>query len=103
MEQANDVDGVVCSEVLGLDGLGRVDGRSAFEAGCVGGAWDQDVDLADRLDDLGHTGKVRLGSGVCLDFGVWVRFCKRRFRLGEDRFTALDYDDACDASFGEGL
>lgn len=84
MEQADDVDGVVCSEVLGLDGLGRVNGRSAFEAGGVGSAWDEDIDFADRLDNLGHAWEVRLGDGVGLDFSIRVRFLKRRFRLGED-------------------
>ena len=103
MEQADDVDGVVCSEVFGLDGLGRVDGRSAFEAGGVGSAWDENVDFADRLDDLGHAWEVRLGGGVGLDFGIRVGFFKRCFRLGEDRFAALDDDDACDASLGERL
>lgn len=103
MEKSNDVDGVVCSEVLGLDGFGRVDGGSAFEAGSVGGAGDEDVDLADGLDDLGHAWEVGLRSGVGLDFGVWVCFLEGRFRFGEDGFAALDDDYACDASFGEGL
>lgn len=74
MEQADDIDGVVRSEVLGLDSFCRVDRGSAFEAGGVGSAGDEDVDFADRLDDLGHAWEVRLRSGVGLDFGVWVRF-----------------------------
>jgi hypothetical protein len=84
VEQADDVDGVVCGDVLGLDGPGRVDGGSAFEAGCVGCAGDEDVDFTDRLDDLGHTWEVGLGGGVDFDFGVRVRFLERRFRFGED-------------------
>jgi hypothetical protein len=51
-----------------------MDRGSAFEAGGVGSAGDEDVDFADRLDDLGHAWEVGLRSGVGLDFGVWVRF-----------------------------
>ena len=60
MEQADDIDGLVCSRVFGLDGLGRVDSRSAFDARSVGGARDEDVDFADGLDDLGHAWEARL-------------------------------------------
>lgn len=103
VEQAYDVNSVVCGDVLGFDGFGGMDCGSAFEAGRVGSAWNEDVNLADRLDDLGHAWEVGLGGGICLDFGVWVCFLKRRFRFSEDRFTALNDDDACDAGFGEGL
>jgi hypothetical protein len=84
VEQADDVDGVVRSEVLSLDGFGRVGRGPAFEAGGVGSAGNENVDFADRLDDFGHAWEVRLRGGVGLDFGVWVCFLERCFRFGED-------------------
>jgi hypothetical protein len=94
VEKSNDVDIVVCSNVLSLDGLSRMDYSSTLEAGGVRGAGNEDVNLTRLLDDLGHAREVRLRCGIRFDSGVRVVFLQRCFRGGEDRFTALDDDDA---------
>jgi hypothetical protein len=100
VEEAEHVDGVhlrhrCCRDVFG--------GLVAVVADVARGAGDEDVDLADGLQDFGDAREVGLRGDVGLDFGVGVRFLEASLCGGEDAFAALQDDDAGDAGFGEGL
>lgn len=80
MEEPDDVDRVHFGKVVG----GRVFSWLEADVASVCGTGDEDIDLADRLDDLAHAREVGLRGGVSLNFGVRVGFLERLFGSGED-------------------
>lgn len=100
VEKTEDVDSIHLRHRLGRDVFGWL---VAIVADVARGAWDEDVDLADGLQDLSDAREVRLRGDVGLDFGVGVRFLKACLCGGEDAFAALEDDDAGYAGFGERL
>jgi hypothetical protein len=100
VEEAEDINCVHLLHGRGRDVFG---GLVAVVADVARGAGDEDVDLADGLQDLGDAREVGLRGDVGLDSGVGVCFLEACFRGGEDAFAALEDDDAGDAGFGEGL
>ena len=100
MEEAEDIDCVHLLHGRGRDVFG---GLVTVVADVARGAGDEDVDLADGLQDFGDAREVGLRGDVGLDSGVGVCFLEACFCGGEDTFAALEDDDAGDAGFGEGL
>lgn len=64
---------------------------------------DQDVDLANLLEDGGDALKVRDRSGMSGDFQAWKVGRKGFPHFVQDFLSALDDDDMLDAGFGERL
>lgn len=75
----------------GNEGVGRSDVRN------------QDVDLADLLENGRDAVKVCDGRSVRGDFGVWIFGLKRRFRFAENLLSSLYKDEMLNAGFGEGF
>jgi hypothetical protein len=99
MVKPDDVDSVHVVDLVRRDIFGR------FEVGASGacGASDEDVNLADKFEDLAHARVVGLRGGVSRDLGLGGGFLERLFCSGEHGFPALDDDDACDAGFRKGF
>jgi hypothetical protein len=64
---------------------------------------DQDVNLADFLEDGRDAVIVGDGSGIRSDFGVGVVGLEGLLRFAEYLLSSLNQDEMFDAGFGEGL
>lgn len=80
MEEPDDVDFVHLGEIFG----GGVFSWFEADAASVCGTGHEDIDLANRLEDFGHTREVGLRSGVGLDLGFGVGLLERLFGGSED-------------------
>lgn len=63
----------------------------------------QDVDLANLLENGRDAVKVGDGSAVSSDFGVRILGLEGLFRFAENLLSSLDQNEMLDAGFGEGF